>query len=69
MGYREGSEEVVDGIIDASSVYVASIPLSAYTDGSCSRMSESQYGSQYVCPLVRQFKAGWAREQTVQLGP
>ncbi len=48
MGYREGSKEVVDGIIDASSVYVASISLSAYTDGSCSRMSGSQYGSQYA---------------------
>jgi hypothetical protein len=41
MGYRAGSEEVV--VMDASSVYVASIFLSAYTGGSCSHMSGIPY--------------------------
>jgi hypothetical protein len=44
VGYRAGSEEVVDGVMDASSVYVASIfYLSAYIGGSCSRMSGTPY--------------------------
>jgi hypothetical protein len=44
VGYRAGSEEVVDGVMDASSVYVAfSFFLSAYTGGSCSHMSGTPY--------------------------
>ena len=39
VGYRAGSEEVVDGVMDASSVYVASVFFPAYTGGSCSHMS------------------------------
>ena len=46
MGYRAGSEEVVDSVMDASSVYVASIFLSAYTGGSCSHISGT------LCPLL-----------------
>lgn len=44
VGYWAGSEEVVDGAMDASSVFVASIFfLSAYTGGSCSHMSGTPY--------------------------
>lgn len=44
MGHRAGSEEVVDGVMDASSVYVASIFFKyAYTGGNCSHTSGTPY--------------------------
>jgi hypothetical protein len=58
VGYRAGSEEVVDDAMDASSVYVASIFLSAYTGGSCSHMSGTQYALYFPSCELRPLRLG-----------